>query len=216
MIYVYNMNKERRGSGIFTSVISIIFGALICLLSAFAFDAMVDIVFTIIGLGIIITNVLPLMMSIQAIKVDQRYIIDLIFSIISIILGVMFIFNHSATISIICGVFLVIIPIVRIILAKEKLLELKRQLPLFIVALLMFFNVASVVLRVALIVIGAILALLGIINLVMELIYSYKHKDDNDSFDDNNPFNSHDGGNGTIGGETNHDNVVIDAEFKEL
>ncbi len=207
MIYLYEENRGMRSSGIVTSVISIIFGLLISLLSAFAFDAMVEIVFTIIGVGIIVANIIPLIIAIQRLKLDNKYVVDLVFSILSIVIGAMFIFEHSAVISIVCGVFLVVIPLIRILLAPNKLLELKRQLPLFVVAILMFFNVAGAVLRIALIVIGALLAILGIVNLVIELIDNYKHRNDN-------PFD--DGANSASDTSENKSDNVIDAEFKEL
>ena len=161
MIYVYNEGNRMRSSGIITSVISIIFGLLISLLSAFAFEAMVEIVFSIIGIGIIASNLLPFIIAFKSMKYEKMYVVDFICSLISIVIGVLFIFEHTWIISLICGIFLVIIPIVRIIASANKMLELKRQLPLFIVAILMFFNIASTILKIALIVIGAILAVLG-------------------------------------------------------
>ena len=217
MIYVYNEGNRMRSSGIITSVISIIFGLLISLLSAFAFEAMVEIVFSIIGIGIIASNLLPFIIAFKSMKYEKMYVLDFICSLISIVIGVLFIFEHTWIISLVCGIFLVIIPIVRIIASANKMLELKRQLPLFIVAILMFFNIASTILKIALIVIGAILAVLGVINLIMELVYSYKHRndppfDDNDPFNGNNPFDGMD----EEGQAVNNKENVIDAEFKEL
>ena len=213
MIYVYNSNfKNGRAGSLIGAVFSIILGALITLLSVFAFDAIVDITFFMIGMGIILSNIFPLITAIEVARVDSRYIFNIIASIIGIILGVLFMFNHSLVVSIVFGVYLVIMPTVRIILSKNKLEELKSELPLYIAAILLFCNVLDKVLRIGLIVVGVIITILGIINLAMELIYRSKHKDDNDG--GFNGFNGFNDGDDTKA--KRDDSLVIDAEVKDL
>ena len=212
MIYIYNsnLNGNYRG-GLFKAIASIIIGTLITLLAVFAFDAIISVIFFMIGFGIVLSNIFPLMIASQNLNVSKIYIFDFCSSLIGIILGVLFMFNHSLAISISFGVYLILIPLIRILTSHNKLEQLKMEIPSFIIAILLFCNVLDEILRVGLIVIGSIIIILGVINLILELIYRSKHKNDNngpydgpfnDFFDDNNNYGD--------------DNIIIDAEVKDL
>ena len=213
MIYIYNgnLNGNYRG-GLFSAITSIIIGTLITLLSIFAFDAIISVLFFMIGLGIVLSNIFPLIIASQNLNVSKIYIFDFLSSLIGIILGVLFMFNHSLAISISFGVYLVLIPLIRIFLSANRLQQLKMEIPSFVIAILLFCNVLDEILRIGLIVIGSIILILGIVNLILELIYRSKHKNDNvgpfggpfDDIFDNDTISSKD------------DSIIIDAEVKDL
>ncbi|MGM9969059.1 MAG: hypothetical protein ACI35S_01540 [Anaeroplasma sp.] len=185
--------KRQRQNIIIGSIIYIVIGTLITLASIFAFDTLVNIFFTCIGLAIIVMNLLPFVIACYGIAKDKRYLFDLLSSIIAIVFGCLFIFKHDTAITIISAVYLILLPIVRIIISKNMLEQLKKELPLFLVAVLMIFNVMHAVLRVVLIIVGVLLIIYGLYMLIRCLLKKNNRNDKNP-----------------------HDRIVIDADVNEL
>lgn len=194
------IRQKERQIKIYTSIFSLLVGTVIVLLSVFAFEAMVRIFFVCVGIGVVLVNLIPFIIATQLVSRDKRYVLDLILSLLAIILGVLFIFEQGHAVSIVFSIYLVLMPIIRIALASDKLRRLKKELPLFIIAILLFFNVFDDILRIALIVIGGLLALLGLVNLILALI-SKGSNNENNNYPD--MF-------------VEDDRVIIDAEVKDL
>jgi hypothetical protein len=132
---------------------------------------------------------------------DSRYYPYAVLALISVVIGFVFIFNHNAVLAIILGVWLVVLPIVRIILSKEKKKEILKAIPYFIAAILLFFIPAEAILDIVLKVFGGLLMALGVVGLVYNIIIDHKNKNNNDDNDNEN-------------GSGNRE--IIDVEYKEL
>ncbi len=189
-----------KKKNIIVAVIELIISVLLLLLSIFDFGGLIKMVFVAIGLYMIIQNIIPLLFVAQIENKSTIYYVDIVMSILGIILGLILMFEHGLVVNIIIVVYLIIMPIIRIIKANNKLEGLKKEIPLFIVALLMILNIFQFLLQVVLIIALSILTLLSIIALIRAL---FMKNDNNDNFNGND--------NNSI-----KDDNVIDAEFKEI
>lgn len=191
-----------KKKNIIVAVIELIISVLLLLLSIFDFGGLIKMVFVAIGLYLIIQNIIPLLFVAQIENKNTIHYVDIVMSILGIILGLILMFEHGLVVNIIIVVYLIIMPIIRIIKANNKLEGLKKEIPLFIVALLMILNIFQFLLQVVLIIAFSILTLLSIIALIRAL---FMKNDNNDN------FNGNDNDNNSI-----KDDNVIDAEFKEI
>lgn len=191
-----------KKKNIIVAVIELIISVLLLLLSIFDFGGLIKMVFVAIGLYMIIQNIIPLLFVAQIENKNTIHYVDIVMSILGIILGLILMFEHGLVVNIIIVVYLIIMPIIRIIKANNKLEGLKKEIPLFIVALLMILNIFQFLLQVVLIIAFSILTLLSIIALIRAL---FMKNDNNDN------FNGNDNDNNSI-----KDDNVIDAEFKEI
>ena len=162
---------------------------------------LVDIIFTVLGVIIICLNLIPCIYYFMLGSKDSRYYPYAILALISVVIGFVFIFNHNAILAIILGVWLVVLPIVRIILSKEKKKEILKAIPYFIAAILLFFIPAEAILDIVLKVFGGLLMALGVVGLVYNIIIDNKNKNNKDDNDNEN-------------GSGNRE--IIDVEYKEL
>ena len=192
------MNIRIRRSSRASSIILMVFGLLIALLSVFSFDGLANFICVCIGLLIIIVNIFPLIMAISLVEHDRRYIPDLVLTLISIVVGIVFMVDRkNIIISIVLAFILIILPIIRIIMSDNKKEKFKEELPLLIIGLLLAFNVGDKIFQIALISFGGLIFIYGIIGLIIN-IKDEKSKDD-DSFNNNGPKSDY-----------------IDAEVKEI
>lgn len=192
------MNIRIRRSSLASSIILMVFGLLIALLSVFSFDGLANFICVCIGLLIIIVNIFPLIMAISLVEHDRRYIPDLVLTLISIVVGIVFMVDRkNIIISIVLAFILIILPIIRIIMSDNKKEKFKEELPLLIIGILLAFNVGDKIFQIALISFGGLIFIYGIIGLIIN-IKDEKSKDD-DSFNNNGPKNDY-----------------IDAEVKEI
>lgn len=192
------MNIRIRRSSLASSIILMVFGLLIALLSVFSFDGLANFICVCIGLLIIIVNIFPLIMAISLVEHDRRYIPDLVLTLISIVVGIVFMVDRkNIIISIVLAFILIILPIIRIIMSDNKKEKFKEELTLLIIGLLLAFNVGDKIFQIALISFGGLIFIYGIIGLIIN-IKDEKSKDD-DSFNNNGPKSDY-----------------IDAEVKEI
>ena len=164
-------------------------------------NVLLDIIFTVLGIIIILLNLVPCIYYFMLGEKDNRFYINAVLSLISVIIGFIFIFNHNAILAIILGVWLVLLPILRIVLSKEKKKEIKKAIPYFVAAILLFFIPAETILDIVLKVFGGLLIGLGVIYIIYNTIIGKKNN--KDDFNNNNNQN-------------NKDRDIIDIEYKEL
>ena len=183
-----------------TPIIYILIGlAFICIPS----NVLIDIIFTVLGLIIIFLNLVPCIYYFMMGSKDSRYYPYAVMALISVIIGFVFIFQHNAVLAIILGIWLVVLPIVRIILSNDRKHELVKAIPYFVAAILLFFIPAEAILDIVLKVFGGCLIALGLIAIVYNIIISNKHNNKNNNIDNNNNNQS-------------NDREIIDVEYKEL
>lgn len=164
-------------------------------------NTLVDIIFTVLGVIIIFLNLVPCIYYFMLGSKDSRYYTNAVLSLISVIIGFVFIFNHNAVLAIILGVWLVVLPIVRIILAQDKKKELIKAIPYFIAAVILFFIPAEAILDIVLKVFGVILMVFGVLGIICNIVIDHKNKNDKNNNSGNGP---------------SADREIIDVEYKEL
>lgn len=174
---------------IVSSIIVMLVGILISLLAYFSYDTFIHIICILLGIVIILFNIYPVMKYSSLMTQDKRYIPHFIIALAFLIIGVLFIFSHGFVISIITAVFLLILPIIRIIMAVDKKNQFLREIPLLVIGIMVFFNVFDGIFRYVLIASGGIIFILGLIFFI-SIFVNKKDK--------------------------NKDNGVIDAEITEL
>ncbi len=194
---MYNFNQQRIVNWVVPFIYFFIGLAFIVIPS----QTLVDIIFTVLGVIIICLNLIPCIYYFMLGSKDSRYYPYAVLALISVVIGFVFIFNHNAVLAIILGVWLVVLPIVRIILSKEKKKEILKAIPYFIAAILLFFIPAEAILDIVLKVFGGLLMALGVVGLVYNIIIDHKNKNNNDDNDNEN-------------GSGNRE--IIDVEYKEL
>jgi len=194
---MYNFNQQRIVNWVVPFIYFFIGLAFIVIPS----KTLVDIIFTVLGVIIICLNLIPCIYYFMLGSKDSRYYPYAILALISVVIGFVFIFNHNAVLAIILGVWLVVLPIVRIILSKEKKKEILKAIPYFIAAILLFFIPAEAILDIVLKIFGGLLMALGVVGLVYNIIIDHKNKNNKDD---------NDNGNGSGNRE------IIDVEYKEL
>ena len=179
-----------------SAVITFVIGLLFLVIP---YETLKDILFTFLGLGIIVINIIPCIVYWMHVDRDKNLMLPAILSTISIIVGFIFIFWHNWIISIILGVWLIVLPIIRIIQSEDKFVRLKKEIPFFLIAILLFFVPAAKILEIVLKVFGGLIMLWSVIEIIYILITNHK----NNKNDKNNNSN-------TI------DRVIIDAEYKDI
>ena len=194
---MYNFNQQRIVNWVVPFIYFFIGLAFIVIPS----KTLVDIIFTVLGVIIICLNLIPCIYYFMLGSKDSRYYPYAVLALISVVIGFVFIFNHNAILAIILGVWLVVLPIVRIILSKEKKKEILKAIPYFIAAILLFFIPAEAILDIVLKVFGGLLMALGVVGLVYNIIIDHKNKNNKDDNDNEN-------------GSGNRE--IIDVEYKEL
>jgi uncharacterized membrane protein HdeD (DUF308 family) len=192
-----------RSKGFIAGILSIIFGALLIILSIFAFKDLKNIIFVTIGVLLIVINSLFLLVTL--LDSNKYYLVfNLIFEIIGIVLGILFLNNDNTAVIIIVGCYMILFPIVRIFLSNDKKARLINELPSLIIGiLLILFSFAlDDILKIVTIVIGAIIVCYGI----FDIIITFKLKRDINKL---NEMNSE-----SYQSDKRHDS--IDAEVKDL
>ncbi len=194
-----SMYQKERIVNWATPIIYILIGlGFLCIPS----NVLLDIIFTVLGLIIIFLNLIPCIYYFMLGSKDSRYYPYAIMALVSVIIGFVFIFNHNAVLAIILGVWLVVLPILRIILSKDKKHEIIRAIPYFIAAILLFFIPATDILDVVLKVFGVFLMVIGVAGIILNVIIDHKN---NNNYGGNNNKN-----------EASKDREIIDIEYKEL
>ncbi len=172
------MKKNLLAARIAVMVIGILVGVLLLVLGtvdASILEKVIEIGLIIYGVIVIIGNVPGLISGIANIT-KPAGIFDLIASAVGIALGIALIISQNQVLVILLAVYLIIFPIVRIILAKQKGEQFKREILRIVLGVLLWIFVpnptgsAAValhwILLVAGIVVIALSALFGIIEII--------------------------------------------------
>lgn len=208
-MYYTNFNFNRKKS-LIIPIVAIIMGAFFAFVP---YGTVKDVIFTLMGLIIVLFNIFPCIMNFKLAANDPKYNANALASLLGVILGFLLIFNHGLVVTIFVAVYLIIMPIVRILLSQNRTNQLRLEFPLFLVAAILLFTPAEKIFSIILIVFGVILLALGVINLIVAVICNLKHKDDFDDFDD---FGNFGGFNEDNSNQLGNDDSIIDAEVTDL
>lgn len=126
-------NRYLGGSILLTALIGILAGVLLIALDT-AF--LLKIIFVIMGVITVFYSLPGIAVGLMGISTGTGKV-TLIFSILSALLGFLMIFHHESYLMFFLGGYLLIIPLIQILLAKEKLTRLKAELPKLILGVVM-------------------------------------------------------------------------------
>ncbi len=129
-----NASQKLFGSGVLIfALLGLLAGIL---LIALPVELLLKIVFVIVGVVTVVSNLPGLIVGLT--KLDERAgQVSLILSLISVIFGVLMIFFHSTVLVILVGVYLLILPLVEILIAKNRGAQLKAELPKLILGVVL-------------------------------------------------------------------------------
>lgn len=164
---------------IISLVFGLLFGALVLFLARLGADTIIKWVLIVTGVIIAVTNIAPLIRGIVNIK-EKGGIFDVIVSAIAIALGViMAVFQNgivSTVITVLLAVYLIVLPIIRIITATSWKEQLSKEwLRILIGAILIVFlpailGAADAILNLLLTVVGIIIITLSVISFTISLV----------------------------------------------
>jgi len=167
------------------------------------YEHIINFIFVLIGLYIIATNAVPCIAYWMLYNNDKHYLPMAIASTVAVSVGFMFIFWHDTVASIILAVVLIILPILRIVLSADKKEQAKKEIPYFVVAVLLAFVPASSIFSIVIKVFGGIFVAIGLFDIIYLVVMNKKLK--------NTPYYEPNNEN-----PKNKDRVVIDAEVKDI
>lgn len=181
-----------------SALVSFIIGLLFVVIP---YETLKGILFTLLGIGIIIMNIIPCIVYWLRYDKDRTVLLPALLSTISVIIGFVFIFCHHWIISILLGVWLIVLPVVRIIRSANKMEQLKKEIPFFLIAVLLFFVPADKIFEIVLKIFGGIIMLFSVMDAIYTLVVNRKHRN-----------KDKDGGTSA----KDPDRVIIDAEVKDI
>lgn len=169
-------SKKYVVSSIITSAIfGIILGVLLLAIPA---ALLMRIVFVIIGVATILTNIPTFTFGLVTFRTSEGKIATLT-SLLSLIIGFLIIFWHQTFLVFFLGAYLIIMPLIDVLFAKEKLDRFKAELPKLILgAVMMIIGPAQsveILFDIAGWVIIALTALYSILMLILALTRKKKH-----------------------------------------
>ena len=125
---------------IISLVFGVLFGAALLLVgSLVSISSLIKWAIIIAGVVVTISNIPALISGIVNIN-EKQGIIELVFSALGVLMGLFMVFMHNSVITVIVAVYLIIIPVVEIILSKDRMNTLKGEwLRILIGALLVVF-----------------------------------------------------------------------------
>ena len=182
---------------LFTSVICIVIGLLFLILPS---NDLVNFVFNAVGIIVIAINIIPCIYFFALGRTNERLYGLAVMYLIPVILGFVIIFNHYLALAIILGVYLIFEPILRIIILRDKKKQIIKEIPYFLIALVLFFvpSATGDVLNIGVKIFGGVILFFGVVGVIYNILTA---KNDD----------------GISGPTTKEDHGdIIDIEYKEL
>lgn len=193
-------NRYLGGSILLSALIGVLAGVLLIALDT-AF--LLKIIFVIMGVITVFYSLPGIAVGLMGISTGTGKI-TLIFSILSVALGCLMIFQHESYLMFFLGGYLLIVPLIQILLSKEKLTRMKAELPKLILGVVMLVVGPAGTLDVLFDVAGWIIIILTAFYTLLSLLSLKKPKN---SQTGNRVFVDYDG-DGTV------DAVIHDSEGK--
>ena len=154
------MVKQRAFQNILISILTIVVGILLCFANS---QEILRVVFITIGIIIIWGGVTSLFSNKYIVNEKERNV-SFVIAMITIIVGFLLIYLYNQVAQLIVGVFLVALPIVKIITFKDHKDVLKKELSKIIIGIIVLVcGIGSIM--------NIILKILGIVVILLSLIY---------------------------------------------
>ena len=131
-----DLNSVKR-SALTGALIYTVFGVLAGLLLLLVSPSfLIWLAFVIMGVVTVISNIPGVIMGLMSINRPSG-IVTLILSALSVVFGIMMIFWHEDILMIVVGVYMILLPILDVILAKDHGAQLKAELPKLIIGVVL-------------------------------------------------------------------------------
>lgn len=180
--------------------IGIVFGILFALLASVIFD----IILIVCGVFTLISAIPQLISAIKGFAEKQKIaVFDLIMSILTAAVGIMLIFYRNEIVMLVVGAYLLVFPLIRTLVARQKLQQLKSELPSMILGIVLMIVAPKALVGILGAVAGAIIVVLSVFYTVVGVLAYFKAKKILESSDGPRIFVDTDG-NGTV------DTVYVD------
>ena len=180
--------------------IGIVFGILFALLASVIFD----IILIVCGVFTLISAIPQLISAIKGFAERQKIaVFDLIMSILTVAVGIMLIFYRNEIVMLVVGAYLLVFPLIRTLVARQKLQQLKSELPSMILGIVLMIVAPKALVGILGAVAGAIIVVLSVFYTVVGVLAYFKAKKILESTDGPRIFVDTDG-NGTV------DTVYVD------
>ena len=145
------------------------------LLIALPIDTLLKVVFVIVGVITLVYHLPGMMIGLSSL--DTRVgRISFALSLVSVVLGVLMIFFHSTVLMLILGAYLILIPLVQIIIANDRLAQFKAELPKLILGLVLLLIGPATVLEMLFDIAGWIIVALSIVYLLIAVLAYVKRQ----------------------------------------
>lgn len=166
---------------IISLVFGLIFGGLVLFLSTLGAGTIIKWVLIVAGIIIVATNIAPLIRGIVNLAHKEKGgLFDVIVSAIAMVLGIVMIVYQNAIVStiitVLLAIYLIVLPIIRIIIAPSKKEQLSKEwLRMLIGAILIVFlpailGAADAIIKILLMIAGIVVLVLTVLSFVLSLI----------------------------------------------
>ncbi len=161
-MFTFSSNKKPL---LFLYVILILVGASLIFIPT---DTILNTIFTLVGVAIIIINSIPCYLAWNQALNDKKKLLPAVIYTLTIFLGLLFIFLWSNQIvSILFGVWLIVLPIIRIVRSENWKAQLKKELPLLLVGVLSLFISAQAILGIIIKIFGGLVIVYSIVMIIL-------------------------------------------------
>ena len=166
---------------IISLVFGLIFGGLVLFLSTLGAGTIIKWVLIVAGIIIVATNIAPLIRGIVNLAHKEKGgLFDVIVSAIAMVLGIVMIVYQNAIVStiitVLLAIYLIVLPIIRIIIAPSKKEQLSKEwIRILIGAILIVFlpailGAADAIINLLLMIVGIVIIALTVLSFVLSLI----------------------------------------------
>jgi hypothetical protein len=128
-----NRTKAALGASLILAIPGLIIGLLLLLIPT---DFLLKLIFVVMGVITVLSSIPGLVAGAATFSTGAGKL-SVIVSLISAIVGFLMIFNHNDILMIVLGVYMIALPILNVILAKDHLAQFKAELPKLIIGLLL-------------------------------------------------------------------------------
>ena len=125
--------KKNNNRALIFAAIGMLLGILLIKIDV---DLLIRISFVIFGIAALVSGIPSLIMSISDIK-RKGAIFDIVISALSVAMGLILIFRPIQLLMIVVGIYLIVLPLIRILISNEKKTQLKADLPRMIIGVVM-------------------------------------------------------------------------------
>ena len=166
---------------IISLVFGLIFGGLVLFLSTLGAGTIIKWVLIVAGIIIVATNIAPLIRGIVNLAHKEKGgLFDVIVSAIAMALGIVMIVYQNAIVStiitVLLAIYLIVLPIIRIVIAPSKKEQLSKEwIRILIGAILIVFlpailGAADAIINLLLMIVGIVIIVLTVLSFVLSLI----------------------------------------------